>query len=368
LTNTVCVAVIEIIASLRKQPGYFRLNFQIMVKPPQIKSRFMTNLIVFGLVFIVSLALCGYFMSRMPGRSLSGPLPELTASELRLKDHLHAHVEMLAGKIGERNVWQYDNLQRAAEYIEGSFKQAGLNTRLLPYESVGKTVYNIEAEIPGLNGSSGIIVVGAHYDSLVHTSGANDNGSGVAALLELAHLFKDSKPSKTVRFVAFVNEEPPFFKTSRMGSWVYARQALQSGDRLVSMISLETIGYYTREPLSQRFPLPMLRYFYPDRGDFVALVGNFRSGPLLKRSVKAFRQKGAFPSEGIVAPGWLLGVDWSDHWSFWKIGCPAIMATDTALFRYPHYHAVDDTPDKLNYEALTRVVSGLEAMIGELAK
>jgi hypothetical protein len=153
-----------------------------------------------------------------------------------------------------------------------------------------------------------------------------------------------------------------------MGSWVYARQAQQSGDRLVGMISLETIGYYTSEPLSQRFPLPMLRYFYPDHGNFVALVGNFRSSPLLKRSVKAFRQRGAFPSEGIVAPGWLPGVDWSDHWSFWKIGCPAIMATDTALFRYPHYHTVDDTPDKLNYEALTKVVSGLEAMIGELAK
>lgn len=328
----------------------------------------MTNLIVFGLVFIVTLVLCGYFMSRMPGRSFSGALPELTASEHHLKDQLSAHVEMLAGKIGERNVWQYDNLQRAAEYIEESFTQAGLSTRLLPYESVGKTVYNIEAELPGLEGSSGILIVGAHYDSLVHTSGANDNGTGVAALLELAHLFKDRKPNKTVRFVAFVNEEPPFFKTSRMGSWVYARQALQDGDRLVGMITLETLGYYTREPLSQSFPLPLLRYFYPDRGDFIALVGNLRSRQLLRRSVKAFRNQQVFPSEGIVAPGWVPGVDWSDHWSFWKIGCPAIMATDTALFRYPHYHTVDDTPDKLDYDALARVVSGLEATIDELAR
>ena len=327
----------------------------------------MTNLIVFGMVFIVSLALCGYFMSRMPGRSFSGPLPELTPSGLLLKDRLSAHVEMLAETIGERNVWQYDNLQRAADYIEGSFKRAGLKTRLLPYESHGKTVYNIEAELPGLDGA-GIIVVGAHYDSLVHTSGADDNGSGVAALLELARLFKDRKPVKTVRFVAFVNEEPPFFKTSRMGSWVYARQAQQSGDRFVGMISLETIGCYTREPLSQSFPLPLLRYFYPDRGDFLALVGNFSSRQLLKRSVKAFRSRDVFPAEGIVAPGWLLGVDWSDHWSFWKIGCPSIMATDTALFRYPYYHTVNDTADKLNYAALARVVSGLEAMIGDLAR
>ena len=232
----------------------------------------------------------------------------------------------------------------------------------------GKKVTNIEAEIPGLEASSGMIIVGAHYDSLAGTSGANDNGTGVAAMLELARLLKDSKPRKTVRLVAFVNEEPPFFKTSRMGSLVYANQALQNGDRIAAMISLETIGYYTSEPLSQKFPLPLLRYFYPERGDFVALVGNLRSGSLLKRSVKAFRQRGAFPSEGIVAPGWLLGVDWSDHWSFWKIACPAIMVTDTALFRYPYYHSVRDTPDKVNYEALTRVVNGLEAMIGELAR
>jgi hypothetical protein len=328
----------------------------------------MTNLIVFGLILIVLLSLCSYFMSRMPGRSVSGPLPELTVADSLIKNRLHDHVDMLAGKIGERNVWQYDNLQRAAEYIEATFRRSGLTTRLLAYESVDKKVTNIEAEIPGLEASSGMIIVGAHYDSLAGTSGANDNGTGVAAMLELARLLKDSKPLKTVRLVAFVNEEPPFFKTSRMGSLVYANQALQNGDRIAAMISLETIGYYTSEPLSQKFPLPLLRYFYPERGDFVALVGNLRSGSLLKRSVKAFRQRGAFPSEGIVAPGWLLGVDWSDHWSFWKIDCPAIMVTDTALFRYPYYHSVHDTPDKVNYEALTRVVNGLEAMIGELAR
>ena len=339
-----------------------------MVEPPQIKSRFMTNLIVFGLILLVLLFLCGYYMSRMPGRSVSGPLQELSVAEALLKERLHGHVDMLAGKIGERNVWQYDNLQRAADYIVAAFKRSGLSTRLLAYESMGRQVANIEAEIPGLEASSETIIVGAHYDSLAGTSGANDNATGVAALLELVDLLKQSKPRKTVRLVAFVNEEPPFFKTSRMGSLVYANQALQSGDRIAAMISLETIGYYTHEPLSQKYPLPLLRYFYPERGDFVALVGNVRSGPLLKRSVKAFRQRGAFPSEGIVAPGWLLGVDWSDHWSFWKIDCPAIMITDTALFRYPYYHSVRDTPDKVNYEALTRVVKGLEAMIGELAR
>lgn len=328
----------------------------------------MTNLVVFGLILILLLALCGYYMSRMPGRSFSGPLPGLTASELILKDRLQTHVETLAGKIGERNLWQYDQLQWAAEYIVETFRQAGLSVRTFPYEVAGKSVHNIVAEVPGRGDASGILVVGAHYDSLVRTSGANDNGSGVSALLELARLFRDNGSRKTLRFVAFVNEEPPFFKTSQMGSWVYAKQVQESGERIDGMISLETIGYYTSEPLSQAFPLPLLRYFYPTRGDFLALVGNFTSSNMLKRSVKAFRQHASFPSEGIVAPGWLIGVDWSDHWSFWKIGSPAIMVTDTALFRYPYYHDVDDTPDKVNYEALSRVVVGLQAVISELGK
>lgn len=328
----------------------------------------MTNSIVFGLIVLVFLALCGYFMSRMSKHSFSGAMKELTASELFLRDRLHAHVETLAGKIGERNIWQYCNLQRAVEYIEGTFKQAGLSTRLLPYESVGKQVFNIEAEVPGTEDPSGILIVGAHYDSLIHTCGANDNGSGISALLELARLVNDSKSGKTIRFVAFVNEEPPFFKTSRMGSQVYAKQLLDSGDRLVGMISLETIGYYTSEALSQKFPLPLLRLFYPERGDFLAFVGNIASGRMLKRCVKAFRQHGTFPSRGIIAPGWLTGVDWSDHWSFWKIGCPAVMITDTALFRYPYYHDAEDTPDKVDYDSLARVVAGLRAVIGELGQ
>ena len=204
----------------------------------------ITNLIIFGLILIVVLTLTSYFMSRMPGRSFSGPLPELTASELLLKDRLHTHVETLAGKIVERNVWQYDNLQRAAEYIEEEFKQAGLYTRSIPYESAGKQVRNIEGEIPGENDSSGILIVGAHYDSLIHTCGANDNGSAVAARIELARLFSAGKLGRTVRFVAFVNEEPPFFKTARMGSWVYAKQAQASEDH-AERFKLTIVGRHT---------------------------------------------------------------------------------------------------------------------------
>ena len=148
-----------------------------------------------------------------------------------------------------------------------------------------------------------------------------------------------------------------------MGSYVYVQEMRKRGDQVAAMISLETLGYYSDEPLTQNFPLPLLRYFYPRAGNFVAFVGNFKYSKLLRTSLNAFRRKTNFPSEGIVVPGWLIGVDWSDHWSFWKAGSPAIMISDTALFRDPNYHSSLDTPEKINYQALARVTSGLPDVI-----
>jgi Zn-dependent M28 family amino/carboxypeptidase len=326
----------------------------------------MTNIIIFGVILVVGLVLAGYFMSRMPGCSFTGALHEPATADLLLQNNLVSHVEVLAQTIGERNVWQYENLLNAADYIEEQFLSNGLNLRSISYEASGKHVRNIEAEIRGAGESPEIIVVGAHYDSLIGTVGANDNASGVAVLLELARLSSAGEYGKTIRFVAFVNEEPPFFKSPAMGSRIYAQQLQERGDRVGAMISLETVGYFTDEPLSQKFPLPLLRLFYPRQGNFLAFVGNYSSGGLLRSSIRTFRTHAELPSEGIIAPGWLLGVDWSDHWSFWKENIPAIMVTDTALFRYPYYHAASDTPDKLNYTALTKVASGLLTVIEEL--
>ena len=332
------------------------------------RDGFMTNIIILGVVLVAGLVLAGYFMSRMPGRSFVGALPEPNAEELLLQDNLVSHVEVLAQTIGERNVWQYENLLNAADYIEGQFLSSGLKLRSISYEASGKNVRNIEAEIRGTGESPEVIVVGAHYDSLVGTVGANDNASGVAVLLELARLCSAGEYRKTIRFVAFVNEEPPFFKSPSMGSLIYAQQLQERGDRVGAMIALETVGYFTDEPLSQKFPLPLLRLFYPRQGNFLAFVGNYRSGGLLRTCVSSFRKNAELPSEGIIVPGWLLGVDWSDHWSFWRAGIPAIMVTDTALFRYPFYHTTNDTPDKLNYKALTKAASGLLTVIEELGK
>ena len=306
------------------------------------------------------------------------PLPPLSAAERELKPKLEAHIAMLAGEIGERNAWRPAALERAAQYIETTFGDIGLKPKRLPYTAprtdvggpfgiVGElamrlpeaqTYVNLEADIPGLTKASEIIVVGAHYDSLHGTRGANDNATGVAAVLEIARALKDSAPARTIRFVAFTNEEPPFFKSQAMGSRIYARTARARGDNIVAMYSLETIGYYSGAPDSQRAPFP-LGLFYPDTGNFIVFVGNFASRALVEQSIDAFRAATPFPAERFAGPALVPGVDWSDQWSFWREGYPGVMVTDTAPYRYPYYHTDADTPDKIDYESFARVTAGL---------
>jgi len=237
----------------------------------------------------------------------------------------------------------------------------------------GQPCHNIEAEIPGNRPE--IIVIGAHYDSVFGSPGANDNGSGAAAVLALAQRFAAREkgqrppqrtPNKTLRFVAFVNEEPPYFLSGEMGSLVYARRCKEHGDKISAMISLETIGYFSDAPHSQTYPSPGLGVFYPKVGNFIGFVSNVKSRALLRRVVTLFRKNAKIPSEGASLPAFVPGVSWSDQWSFWQQSYPAIMVTDTAPFRYPYYHSSSDTPDKLDYDRFTLVVSGMEKVIQEL--
>ena len=234
------------------------------------------------------------------------------------------------------------------------------------YEIQSLQVRNLVAEQVGTSSPERIVVIGAHYDSVMGTAGANDNGTGVAAMLELARRFAGQPTHRTLRFVAFVNEEPPFCFSNTMGSRVYARRCRARGDRIDAMLSLETIGYYSDSRGSQAYPFPF-SFFYPNTGNFIGFVGNLRSGALTRQCIKAFRERAAFPAQGTSAPGFLPGIFWSDHWSFWKEGYRAVMVTDTAPFRYPYYHTAQDTPDKVDYERTARVVTGLEHVIGELA-
>jgi len=304
-------------------------------------------------------------MIRMPGRSFHGPPPPLTSEERVLRDELRADVEKIAGEIGERNVERYQELGAAADFIERSLTNAKLVPRRDGYDVAGKLCQNIEAEIAGSQPQ--IVVVGAHYDSVPGSPGANDNGSGVAALLALARRFAGKPSASTLRFVAFANEEPGYFQTEEMGSWVYAHRCKERGDRIAAMISLETIGYFSSVPGSQKYPMTGLRLFYPSAGNFIAFVGNVSSRALVRQTLRTFRAHASLPAEGAALPASVPGVGWSDHWAFWEHGYPAIMITDTAPFRYPHYHAHTDMPNKLDYESMARLVHGLENVIADLA-
>jgi hypothetical protein len=306
------------------------------------------------------------YFSKMPGKSYSGPFHPLSDSEQVVRDRLRSHISFLAGNIGERNIGKYDNLKVSADYIEGVISAFGYKVKKQGYLSAGFQVENLEGEIAGTQKPEEIVLVGAHYDSVPGSSGANDNASGVAAVLEIARLLREEPLSRTVRFVTFVNEEPPFFQTGEMGSRVYASQSRKRGEKIIAMISLETIGYYSNEKGSQHYPFPF-NFFYPDKADFIGFVGNTGSRRLVHQSIEIFRKNTLFPSEGIAAPDWIPGIDWSDNWSFNEEGYPALMITDTALFRYDSYHSHQDTPDKIHYEQMARVVFGIRGIVRELA-
>ena len=308
-------------------------------------------------------------MFGMPGRSFHGPLPELTDDETELRGRLESHVQALAGDIGERNVITPDALAQAEEYIRRAFNGSTYQVAEQTYDirlEPPLTVRNIEVEISGTASPGDIVIIGAHYDTVPSCAGANDNTTGMAAVLELARLLPARTMDRTVRLVAFVNEEPPFFRTDLMGSRVYARRCRERDDNVVAMLSLETIGFYADEPGSQKYPFPF-SFFYPDTGNFVGFVGNLGSRSLTRRAIRAFRESTEFPSEGLAAPAWIPGIGWSDHWSFWREGYPGVMITDTAPFRYPHYHTPQDTPDRIDYDRLARVVMGVSRVVEVLA-
>jgi hypothetical protein len=338
-----------------------------------IVKRILFSALSVSIAVAAILALLWWFGIKMPGKNISKAAP-LSPDEVTLREELRADVQKLAGDIGERNMWHYPQLNAAADFIENSVSRAGLRPRRDTYEIRGQACHNIETEIAGA--SPEIILIGAHYDSVFGSPGANDNGSGVAAMLALARRFANRQPErrltqtpyKTLRFVAFVNEEPPYFLSGEMGSLVYARRCKERREKISAMISLETIGYFSDAPNSQIYPSRALGAFYPKVGNFIGFVSNVHSRTLLRRAIALFREHAKIPSEGAALPWFIPGVSWSDQWSFWKNGYPGIMVTDTAPFRYPYYHSADDTPDKLDYDRFALVVSGMEKVIENLDK
>ncbi len=280
-----------------------------------------------------------------------------------MERELRRYVEILADDIGERNVpFAYDNLRRAEEFIEAELRRFGYSVSRQRFRADGKECANLEVVLGGREND--VLVVGAHYDTAPGTSGADDNASGVASLLLISKALKGRRLRREVRIVFFTNEEPPYFQTYLMGSLVYARAL---GKKVYGMISLESIGYYTEEPNSQSYPCFFFRFFYPTVGNFIGFVSNLSSKRFLERAFSYFKEATDFPAEKGAVPGWIPGAGWSDHWSFWQVGAPAIMITDTAPFRNPYYHTPLDTPDKIDFRSLAEVTRGLIHMVIRLA-
>lgn len=280
-----------------------------------------------------------------------------------VRERLEAIVRTLAETIGPRSYRDAASLAAAADFITRSFQAGGYTVTFQPYEVKGQTYRNIIAERRGKEEPDRILIVGAHYDTVEGTPGADDNASGVAVLLELARLHAETRFLKTVRFVAFTLEEPPFFRSRQMGSRVYARSLKERGEQVEGMLCLEMVGYYSQEKGSQSFPLFWLRWRYPTTGNFITVVSNSASELLQMHVRDALKANMALPAETFRGPWWIPGVDLSDHGSFWKEGYPAVMLTDTAFYRNPHYHRSTDRPETLDYGAMTELVQGMSGAL-----
>ena len=343
-------------------------------KPRRFKlaSRAALRRIAILFLFILLALVYGYFaMIRMPGTSFRGPLPAPTQDQKQLAEELRTSISILAdatggvGRVGNRSTFYPKRFAESAAWIHDQLSSYGYTQINESFVERGGRTPNMEVVVPGTTHPGEIVLIGAHYDAFQGTPGADDNASGVAAVLHFARTYRSKPQPRTLRFVLFVNEEPPAFWTKDMGSWVYAKQCRAASDNIVAMISIESIGYYSDKPNSQMYPKP-LDLAYPTTGDFIAFVSNYGSRSLNKHALSAFRASTRFPSEGASPPGFFPGVGWSDHWSFWKEGYAAMMITDTATFRNPFYHTPQDAPGTLDYDRTSRVVEGMHTVIDDL--
>ena len=287
---------------------------------------------------------------------------DLQATEENLRNHL----QILTKTIGERSVAMLWNLGKSAEYIESVHRQIGLEPRREKYSYRGTEVANIVADLDFTGGKKKVFLLGAHYDSVRGTVGADDNASSVAVQLEVARalsaLGHDPSGHLTVRFVSFALEEPPAYGTRKMGSRVYARKAKLDGERLDGMICLEMVGYTCSEPGCQAYPFPLMFRNYPKEGNYIGIVGNYRSRTFTRAIHEAFKKNQALPALTLTIPwsGYLLpSVRLSDHAPFWDKGYKAVMITDTAFYRNPHYHRRSDTMETLDFGFMAQLVRSL---------
>ncbi|HEV7998643.1 MAG TPA: M28 family metallopeptidase [Planctomycetaceae bacterium] len=293
------------------------------------------------------------------------------ANPRRLAERLRTHVDRLAGLIGPRHLGKPVALEAAATYIEREFQAFGASVERQWYETQGQLTCNLVIERVGTKRPNQIVILGAHYDTVSITPGADDNASAVAVLIETARVLCQTSFRRTVRFVAFTCEEPPHFNIGTMGSQVYARACRERNDQILGMLCLEMVGYFTTAENSQQLPptLPKrLRWLFPRRGDFLAAAGNLRSCRLAWAFRREFKRAVRFPLFSMVFPESINEIRLSDNSSFWDQGYPALMLTDTSFLRNPHYHQPTDTPETLDYDRMAQVTLGVAGALKRLAR
>jgi len=279
---------------------------------------------------------------------------------------LYEHVEHLSVKIGSRSVFEYDNLTAAKEYILSCLTSMGYSPSVQDLSYKDRIFSNIILSIPGKSHPDDIVLIGAHYDTVFGTPGADDNASAVAILLEMCRHLKNYAPERTLRLVFFTLEEPPTFRSSCMGSQVYAQECSRQKENIQAMVSLEMIGYYNDQKGAQGFPFPLMNLIYSSTPNFIAVVGNLSSRGLVKKVARSLRKREAVPVETLTTFSFVPGVDFSDHSSFWKMGYPALMITDTAFYRNPNYHSEKDRIETLDFDRMSSLLPALVQMAKDL--
>lgn len=329
------------------------------MKIPPLKLR-----IFIYIAIILFFVLCFYLMTYMPGKSYAGSFPVLTKSQIILANKYQEQLESFS--IKPHNSQNLGELKKVENYLENQLKNNGFEN-IFVQKYLDMEAKNFEVIIESKKEVKNTVVIGAHYDSADISPGADDNGSAVVILLELAKRFKERFDSEhtRIRIVLFANEEPPFFGVGLMGSQVYAKYLHDKKENITAMYALDALGYYSEQEKTQHYPY-MFAPFYPSKGNFVAFVGNLHSRTLVVDTVTSFRKTAKFPSEAISALGNIPGISYSDHRSFYEYDVPALMITDTAFNRNPHYHTVQDTIDKLDLGKMAQLTDELEIMFRDL--
>jgi len=315
------------------------------------------------------LGLSYWYLIQCRGDWSGEPLEKKRSEDLgNIKNDLTSDLSYIQA-LGPRNSTDdksYAQLRKCEAWIKQRWESQGYSVKRHSFSADGREYSNLEIEIQGRSAPSEIIIVSAQYDTLPDSPGANNNGSGMAILFALSHLLRNHTPDRTIRLIEFVNEEDPFFGTEKMGSYQYAKRSSERQENIRVMLSLDALGIYRNEPGSQRLPFPF-SLFYPDRGNFLAFIGDFSARGYMLEATRGFKKGSSFPIEAGVVPKWVEGAGWSDHQSFWKFGYPGIMVTDTGGFRAPSHTTREDTMEKLNFEAMSRITLGMYCAIIDLS-